>query len=413
MTTSGGLNTVLAGAAHFVALAVPYKYGGTPTGTTAESLATDCSGMIQFLYAQIGVALPRTSQEQANEGTLVASGPQTQQSMAGLQPGDLIFYNYDGPNSHVALYAGNGQQYAEQHTGTTATLQAVDFSAVSSVRQIVSDPGFDSALTGLGAVGGGVGTTTATAGAPSTYSEAANAAYAYQYFNAQLQSIGVSALNAQAGAAAIVGNLMTESGVNPESHQNGGPGLGIAQWTTGTRVMAGGAQSDLMTGNNAQDLQGQLQAMWQEMNSPTYASAMTVLKAGAGTQGVGALATAWGHLYEGFGVAGDRATNAQNLYLATHGNAPTGSNGGLFTQIADDITNTAVSGVGAVQDTAGAISGIPGDIVSAIEGAINWQRILLGAGGFVLFMIGLVALVESNKTVQGAEMDAAKAAVVA
>lgn len=48
---------------------------------------------------------------------------------------------------------------------------------------------------------------------------------AYNYFvqNEQLTPIQ---------AAAIVGNLMQESGVNPKSNQAGGPGMGIAQWSS-------------------------------------------------------------------------------------------------------------------------------------------------------------------------------------
>jgi hypothetical protein len=73
-------------------LGEPYVWGGEgPTGD-------DCSGLCQWSYAQAGVSIPRTSQQQADAGTFVAR--------ADLQPGDLIIYYPDA--SHVALYSGDG-----------------------------------------------------------------------------------------------------------------------------------------------------------------------------------------------------------------------------------------------------------------------------------------------------------------
>lgn len=58
----------------------------------------DCSGLVQWCYAQAGVAVPRTSQDQSGTGRSV---PRDQ-----LQPGDIIVYYPDA--SHVGLYSGNG-----------------------------------------------------------------------------------------------------------------------------------------------------------------------------------------------------------------------------------------------------------------------------------------------------------------
>lgn len=60
--------------------------------------AFDCSGLTQWCYAQIGVSIPRTSEEQAAGGIPVA--------YSDLQPGDLIIYYPDA--SHVAMYSGKG-----------------------------------------------------------------------------------------------------------------------------------------------------------------------------------------------------------------------------------------------------------------------------------------------------------------
>jgi cell wall-associated NlpC family hydrolase len=88
-------------AAHkYFAAHVPYREGGTtPNGF-------DCSGYTQYVYREAGVsALPRTAEQQRRATKRV--------SRAQLQPGDLIFYLSGGSSYHVAIYAGNGMQYAE------------------------------------------------------------------------------------------------------------------------------------------------------------------------------------------------------------------------------------------------------------------------------------------------------------
>ncbi|UZJ24771.1 NlpC/P60 family protein [Rhodococcus antarcticus] len=69
----------------------PYAYGANGPS------AFDCSGLVQWSYAQAGMSLPRTTGGQAGVGTAV--------SQADLQPGDIvIFYN----GGHDGLYVGNG-----------------------------------------------------------------------------------------------------------------------------------------------------------------------------------------------------------------------------------------------------------------------------------------------------------------
>ncbi|MGH3414883.1 MAG: C40 family peptidase [Actinocrinis sp.] len=105
-------------------LGIPYLYGG-------ESLAGfDCSGLVQFVYDKVGVQLPRTSQQQASAGSAVASN--------ALQPGDLILYNEpgEGANSHVAIYAGNGETIVAPHTGTTVQYAPVDWTHFASARRV-------------------------------------------------------------------------------------------------------------------------------------------------------------------------------------------------------------------------------------------------------------------------------------
>lgn len=74
----------------------PYKSGGTSLTNGA-----DCSGFTQTVFANFGISLSRTSSQQATNGVYI--------SIDQLQPGDLVFYGYNGSVSHVALYIGNNQ----------------------------------------------------------------------------------------------------------------------------------------------------------------------------------------------------------------------------------------------------------------------------------------------------------------
>src|SRR3989442_5105057 len=66
-------------AAAMTQLGVPYVWGGETPG-----IGFDCSGLVQWAYAQIGIALPRTTNQQVLVGIAVTNVDE-------LRPGDLIF----------------------------------------------------------------------------------------------------------------------------------------------------------------------------------------------------------------------------------------------------------------------------------------------------------------------------------
>ncbi|WP_211236566.1 NlpC/P60 family protein [Arthrobacter castelli] len=77
----------------YAGLGHPYVWGGTSFAN-----GWDCSGFVQWAYAQAGIALPRVSQWEALTPTTTPS------------PGDLVTQRPDGPNhwAHVGIYVGNG-----------------------------------------------------------------------------------------------------------------------------------------------------------------------------------------------------------------------------------------------------------------------------------------------------------------
>jgi cell wall-associated NlpC family hydrolase len=86
----------------------PYQWGGAGPDTF------DCSGLVMWAYAQIGVHLDHWTGDQWNEGAHVSTGQ--------LRPGDLLFfaYNTSDPSTihHVGMYIGNGQMVQAPYTGT-------------------------------------------------------------------------------------------------------------------------------------------------------------------------------------------------------------------------------------------------------------------------------------------------------
>ena len=81
-------------------LGKPYVYA------TAGPDTFDCSGLVVYSYAAVGVSLPHSSYELWNAGVYVSKDQ--------LQPGDLVFFDGLG---HVGIYIGGGQFIHAPHTG--------------------------------------------------------------------------------------------------------------------------------------------------------------------------------------------------------------------------------------------------------------------------------------------------------
>lgn len=107
-------------------LGVPYVWGGTtPSGF-------DCSGLVQYVYCQLGFNLSRTTYTQVGEGSGVEK--------SNLRQGDLIFFKRNGDVHHVGIYIGNGQYIHAPQTGEVVKISNLsDRSDYYTARRIVND----------------------------------------------------------------------------------------------------------------------------------------------------------------------------------------------------------------------------------------------------------------------------------
>jgi peptidoglycan DL-endopeptidase CwlO len=89
-------------------LGTPYVWGGSSPG------GFDCSGLVAYVYAQVGVSLPHYTGAQWNVGIAV--------SRSDLQPGDLVFFDGLG---HVGIYIGGNEFIHAPHTGDVVRISSM------------------------------------------------------------------------------------------------------------------------------------------------------------------------------------------------------------------------------------------------------------------------------------------------
>ena len=91
-------------------LGVWYVWGG------ASRSGVDCSGLVMLAYEAAGIAFPHYSGAMYDDTMRVP--------LIDIQPGDLLFYGYNG-DEHVAMYVGHGDMIEAEMTGTRVHITPV------------------------------------------------------------------------------------------------------------------------------------------------------------------------------------------------------------------------------------------------------------------------------------------------
>ena len=110
-------------------MGVPYSWGGGNAAgpsrgidSGAGTVGFDCSGLMLYGFAGVGIKLDHYSGSQYNAGRKIPSSQ--------MRRGDMIFY---GPNAsqHVAMYLGNGQMLEAPYTGSHVKVSPVRTSGMT------------------------------------------------------------------------------------------------------------------------------------------------------------------------------------------------------------------------------------------------------------------------------------------
>lgn len=96
-------------------LGIPYVYGGsTPSGF-------DCSGLVQYVFRELGVSLNRVAADQTAHGVPVAK--------ENLLPGDIVFFHNTSKYTrinHVGIYVGDGNFIHAPQTGDVVKISTLE-----------------------------------------------------------------------------------------------------------------------------------------------------------------------------------------------------------------------------------------------------------------------------------------------
>ena len=108
---------------------VPYSWGGGNAAgpsngidSGAGTVGFDCSGLILYAFAGVGIKLDHYSGSQYNSGRKIPSSQ--------MRRGDVIFYG-PGGSQHVTLYLGDGQMLEAPYTGSVVKVSPVRTSGMT------------------------------------------------------------------------------------------------------------------------------------------------------------------------------------------------------------------------------------------------------------------------------------------
>jgi cell wall-associated NlpC family hydrolase len=106
-------------------LGVPYVWGGTDPKT-----GLDCSGLVQRVYKDLGIDLPRVAVDQGNAGTTVPN-------LAAAKPGDLLVMN---GGAHIGIFMGNNQYIHAPAPGQNVRIEDIPAGAAfDKITRVIPD----------------------------------------------------------------------------------------------------------------------------------------------------------------------------------------------------------------------------------------------------------------------------------
>lgn len=122
--------------------------GGGPTGPTTgictpgpaandcHVVGFDCSGLMQYAYARVGISLPRVSRDQFLVGERIPRSA----GVAALVPGDLVFFALNPQTGagvhHVGMYIGDGQMINAPYSGTVVRVDTIDLAEYAGASRV-------------------------------------------------------------------------------------------------------------------------------------------------------------------------------------------------------------------------------------------------------------------------------------
>ena len=105
-------------------LGVPYVFAGS------DSSGIDCSGLVMYCYAQVGISLPHGATSIMNYSGV--SVPRED-----LKPGDVICYDYGSYCGHVAIYVGDGTVIHASSTRGQVVYGNLDMMGIKDIKRII------------------------------------------------------------------------------------------------------------------------------------------------------------------------------------------------------------------------------------------------------------------------------------
>jgi hypothetical protein len=121
-------------------LGIPYVFGGTD-----PKKGLDCSSLVQLVYKNLGMQLPRLVRDQRNQGRAV-------NGIKNAQPGDLIVFGTQPSNYHIGIYLGGNKMLHAPQPGEKVKIGNV-YETPTTIRRLIGDGGAGQDLSGTPAAG--------------------------------------------------------------------------------------------------------------------------------------------------------------------------------------------------------------------------------------------------------------------